>query len=317
MKAKTLTRKMEMTSTRLVSVFLLWIAFACILPGCATPAAHHSEPKDLPILQKWRGDYPLSQLNRLPKDQCTSRVGYLDDAATFAGVWQAFRPGEKVPEVNFGTNLVVFCRNMDFYNRTSIAGVTIKDSVAEIIAVETMSAMPIEDKVAMALLAEVSRAGIKFIQADTEQIPVVKGAAAAEPLQASYLVERQEVQLVDGRSEVQAVPGSTTTIKTWVLGKPVYGDLDGDADEDAAVLLVRDPGGSETFYYVATAINVNGSYRGQNAVLVGDRVAPQSVEIRNGVVITRYADRRFEEPMTAPPSVNKSKYLAIRGDELE
>jgi len=316
MKAKALNKKMEMTSPRLFPVFLLWIAFACILPGCAATAAHHSEPKALPIIQKWSGDYPVSQLNRLPKDQRASRVGYLGDAATFTIVWQAFKPGEKVPEVNFNRNLVVFSRNTDFYNRTSIAKVILKDSVAEIIAVETMSAMPIEDKVAMAL-AEVSRAGIKFIQADTEQIPVVKGAAAVEPLQASYVVERQEVRLVDGRSEVQAAPGSTTTIKTWVLGKPVYGDLDGDADEDAAVLLVHDPGGSGTFYYVATALNVNGTYRGQNAVLVGDRVAPQSVEIRNGVVITHYADRRFEEPMTTPPSVSKSKYLAVRGDELE
>jgi hypothetical protein len=145
----------------------------------------------------------------------------------------------------------------------------------------------------------------------------VKEAAAADPLQASYLVERQEVRLVNGRSEVRAAPGSATRIKTWVLGKPVYGDLDGDADEDAAVLLVHAPGGSGTFYYVATALKLDGTYRGQNAVLIGDRVAIRSVAIRNGIVITNYADRRFEQPMTTPPSVNKSKYLTVRGDELE
>jgi hypothetical protein len=249
-------------------------------------------------------------------DQRNSSIGYIGDAAIFTRVWQAFKPREKMPEVDFNSHLVVFSRNITFYNRTSIAKVILKDGVAEIISVQTRSAMPIEDKVALAL-AEISRTGIKFIQADTQQIPVVKEAVAADPLQASYLVERQEVRLVDGRSEVRAAPGSATTIKTWVLGKPVYGDLDGDADEDAAVLLVHAPGGSGTFYYVATALNLNGTYRGQNAVLIGDRVAPQSVEIRNGVVITNYADRRFEEPMTTPPSVGKSKYLTVRGDELE
>lgn len=46
-------------------------------------------------------------------------------------------------------------------------------------------------------------------------------------------------------------------------------------------------------------------------------MAPQSVETRNGLIITRYVDRRFEEPMTTPPSVRKTKCLAVRGDELE
>lgn len=165
-------------------------------------------------------------------------------AGIFTGVWQAFKPRENVPEINFNRNLVVFSRNTHFYNRTSIAKVILKDCVAEILAMETMSAMPIEDKVAIAP-AEVSQARIKFIQADTEQIPVVRGAAAADPLQVSYLVEQQAVRLVEGRSEVPA-PGSATRVKTWVLGKPVYGDLDGDAGEDAAVILAHDPGGSGT-----------------------------------------------------------------------
>jgi hypothetical protein len=51
-------------------------------------------------------------------------------------------------------------------------------------------------------------------------------------------------------------------------------------------------------------------------LLLGDRVAPQDVWIRNGVVVVNYADRRPEEPMAAPPSVGKSNYLTLKDSKL-
>jgi len=140
--------------------------------------------------------------------------------------------------------------------------------------------------------------------------------AAADPLHASYVVEGQDVRLVAGRGEVKAAPGSAMKIRTSVFGKPVYGDLNGDGVDDAALLLVQQAGGTGTFYYVAAALNVNGAYRGTNAVLLGDRVAPQNVAIRNGLVVANYADRRPEEPMSAAPSVGKSKYLILKDGAL-
>jgi hypothetical protein len=281
----------------------------------ATFATGDGKPKDLSILQRWSGDYPVSQLNRLPEGQRKSRVGYFAHAVQFADVWQAFKPGEEAPEVDFSEHLVVFSRNVDFYNQTSIAKVILKNGVAEVIAIETRSARPIEDKVAMAL-AVVPRTGVKFILAGNERIPVAAKESAADPLDASYTIEGQEIRLLNGRREVQAAPGSATRIKTSIFGKPVYGDLDGDSDEDAAMLLVHDPGGSGTFYYIAAALNVNGAYFGTNGLLLGDRVAPQDVWIRNGVVVVNYADRRPEEPMAAPPSVGKSNYLTLKDSKL-
>ena len=305
-----------MKLARSVFTFALWVAWAC----CATAASAASEPRDLVILQSWSGDYLVSQLERLPEGQRTTGVGYLGDAARFANVWQAFKPDEKAPEVDFGKYLILFSRNVEFYNRTSIFKVTLKDGVAEVMAMATLSAQPIEDKVAMAL-ALVPRAGVKFIQAGSKRIPVADEASlergsAADPLHASYMVEGQEVRLVASRGESQSGPGSATKIRTSVFGKPAYGDLDGDGDDDAAVLLVQEPGGTGTFYYVAAALNVNGLYRGTNAILLGDRIAPQNVAIRNGLVVANYADRRPEEPMSAPPSVGKSKYLTLKDGTL-
>ena len=309
-----------MRTGRFVLTIALWITCAGVWAWGIAAASSDSEPRDLIILRSWSGDYPVTQLERLPEGQRQSGVGYLGDAARFINVWQAFKPDEKAPEVDFGRYLVLFVRNLDFYNRTSIFKVTLKDGVAEVMVTATRSAQPIEDKVAMAL-AVVPRAGVKFIQAGSKRIPVpdepgLERGSAADPLHASYIVEGQEVRLVAGRGEVKSAPGSATKLRTSVWGRPVYGDLDGDGVDDAALFLVQQPGGSGTFYYVAAALNVNGSYRGTNAVLLGDRIAPQNVAIRNGLVVANYADRRPEEPMSAPPSVGKSKYLTLKDGTL-
>ena len=309
-----------MKTIKLFFTFVLWAAFAGLVNSGAAFAAQEEKPKNLPILQQWSGDYPVSELHRLPENLRTSPVGYLADAETFADVWQAFKPNEKMPEVDFKSNLVVFTRNVDFYNRTSIGMVKLADGVLEIVAMETMSALPIEDKAAMAM-AVIHRAGVKFIQAGTSRIPVPDGGetqetSATDPLQAAYLIEKQEVRLIDGQAEAEAAPGSATKIKTSVFGQPVFGDLNEDGNEDAALLLVYQPGGSGTFYYVVAALNVNGGFRGTNAVLLGDRIAPQTIEIRNGVVIANYADRRLEESMAVLPSVGMSKYLVVKAGKL-
>jgi hypothetical protein len=46
-----------------------------------------------------------------------------------------------------------------------------RDDIAEIIAIETRSALPIEDKVAMSM-AVISRTGVQFIRSGTERIAV-------------------------------------------------------------------------------------------------------------------------------------------------
>jgi hypothetical protein len=130
------------------------------------------------------------------------------------------------------------------------------------------------------------------------------------------MIEGKEIRLFDGRYEEEAAPGSATKIRTVVFHKPVEGDVNGNGEIDTVLLLRHDPGGSGTFYYVAAALNLKSGYRGTNAVLIGDRVAPQSVLVRNGVVVVNYADRRSVEPMSTPPSVGKSKHLIFKNGEL-
>lgn len=139
---------------------------------------------------------------------------------------------------------------------------------------------------------------------------------AADPLNATYRIEGEAVGLTDGRRETPAAPGSAIKVKTTVMGRPVFGDLDGDGDEDAVLLLIHDPGGSGTFFYVAASINVNGRYQGTNAILLGDRIAPTDIGICNGVAAVHYADRGPEKPMSADPSVDKTSVVTLQNGRL-
>jgi hypothetical protein len=151
----------------------LWVA--ALLPalalGCGWLPARDSKPKDLRILQRWTGDYPLAELDRLPEGQRQSRVGYLGDTAAFTRFWQVFKPETPAPTPDFSKHLVVFARNVDLYRRMLIAKVTLTRGVAEIIDVGTASEAPIEDRVAIAL-ALIPRDGLEFVQRGEERIPV-------------------------------------------------------------------------------------------------------------------------------------------------
>jgi len=119
----------------------------------------------------------------------------------------------------------------------------------------------------------------------------------------SYEIEGQTKTLKDGTS-------------TRYFGNNAFGDLNGDGMEDVAFILTHDFGGSWTFYYVAVALKITNGYLGTNAILLGDRIAPQTTEIRNGEIIVNYADRKLNEPMTATPSVGISKYFKIVDNRL-
>jgi hypothetical protein len=137
----------------------------------ATAAPAGALPANLTILNKWDGDYPVSALKKLPRGQQKTVAGYIGDGATFADVWKSFKPGEKAPTVDFRKNLVVFTRNVKFYNRKAITKVTLLDGIMEVQGIETVTSVPVTNKAAMAM-AEVPRQGVKTLRAGDKFIPV-------------------------------------------------------------------------------------------------------------------------------------------------
>ncbi|MDO9444659.1 MAG: hypothetical protein Q7K37_05035 [Dehalococcoidia bacterium] len=144
----------------------------------------------------------------------------------------------------------------------------------------------------------------------------VAAPAPASHRDTAYEVEAQVVTLVGGMAETAAAPGSASRVTTRFFGNEAKGDLNGDGNEDIAFLLTQDGGGSGTFFYVVVALRTDDGYTGTNAVLLGDRVAPQSTEIDGTELIVNYAERAPGEPMTAQPSVGVSKYLKVVDGQL-
>lgn len=147
--------------------------------------------------------------------------------------------------------------------------------------------------------------------------PEAKRSPAARTEDAIFIVEGEPVTLNDGVAEIRLSADAATTITTRLFGEPVPSDLDGDGDLDAAVWLTRDGGGSGTFFYVAASIKEEWGYRGTEAYPIGDRIAPQTLEVRDSLIIANYAERKPGEPMTADPSVGVSKYFRIVAGELQ
>jgi hypothetical protein len=158
-------------------------------------------------------------------------------------------------------------------------------------------------------------AGVVFWQKNKADSPQL---SATDYRNVSYEIGGQNIKLVNGRAETEIAAGSSSVLITEYFGNLAKGDLNGDTIPDLAFVITQSGGGSGTFYYgVASIQNSDGSYKGTNAVLLGDRVAPQSTEISEGLITFNYAERKPGEAMTVAPSVGVSKKLQVHGGQLE
>ncbi len=133
--------------------------------------------------------------------------------------------------------------------------------------------------------------------------------AGVDPKNATYTINGKPVTLIDGSAAVEDMPTSKTI--TAYFGNEARGDLDADGDEDVAAIVIQNGGGSGTFVYAIVALKTDGGYVGTNGILLGDRIAPQTTEIRDGIVIVNYADRKPGEAMVVRPSVGVSLYARV------
>lgn len=138
----------------------------------------------------------------------------------------------------------------------------------------------------------------------SEPVPVVRSDEGAK--NATYYIDGIPVTLVDGDSV-----DSATFVSTGYFGNEVFADVNDDGKEDVVFLLTQETGGSGLFFYVVASIQTEDGYTGSQAYFLGDRIAPQTTEYRDGVVLVNYADRALGEPFSTPPSVGKTVRLTF------
>lgn len=132
-----------------------------------------------------------------------------------------------------------------------------------------------------------------------------QGYAASDYRDAEFIIEGERVRLDE-----------SATASTKYFGNELRTDLDGDGREDVAFYITHSPGGSGTFFYVVAALNTERGYVGSEAILIGDRIAPQSIDESQNpqhvrVIAVNYADRAASDPMTTPPSIGKTMLLKL------
>lgn len=129
---------------------------------------------------------------------------------------------------------------------------------------------------------------------------------------ASFTVDGTPITLVNGISETP-IERSAAKISTRYWGNLAKGDLNGDGRQDYAFLITQTTGGSGTFYYVVVALKKDAGYQTTPAFFIGDRIAPQSADIRSNVgeLRVRYASHGPGEPMAAQPSEERMLLLKV------
>lgn len=149
-----------------------------------------------------------------------------------------------------------------------------------------------------------------------EPTPAPVSASAADPKNATYIINGEAVTLKNGSFESEPLAGSAIYTITSYFGNEAQGDLNNDGQDDLAFLVTQDNGGSGIFYYLTGMLSGSAGYQTLNTVLIGDRISPQTTEIKDGKVIVNYADRKTGEPMSAEPSAGISKYFQIVNNQI-
>ena len=117
-----------------------------------------------------------------------------------------------------------------------------------------------------------------------------------------YDVLQVPVTLSDGRYEGEPfLPGAATRpVVTLVPGVMATGDLTGDGNDEAVVLLAHDPGGSGIFMHLAVVANPAGRPRNLATFSLGDRARVTAIDVVDGSIVAELLEHGPDDPMCCP-----------------
>lgn len=150
----------------------------------------------------------------------------------------------------------------------------------------------------------------------SQQRPTITENFILDAKNCVYDIDGDIITLENGYSEREVAPGSASKKITRYFGNEAVGDFNNDGIGDTAFILTQNSGGSGTFYYLVAAVSGNNTCNGTNAILLGDRIAPQTTESDGNMIIVNYAGRKPGEPMSTSPSVGVTKRFSVEGITL-
>jgi hypothetical protein len=101
------------------------------------------------------------------------------------------------------------------------------------------------------------------------------------------------------------------TYAVQMLGVYAFGDLNGDGQADAAILLSENGGGSGQFESVIAVTNQAGKPYQQSQAQLGDRIVVKSADISSGVIHLDMVVQGPNDPMCCPSLPQKQNFWLI------
>ncbi len=133
-----------------------------------------------------------------------------------------------------------------------------------------------------------------------DEIPA-PGFPAGSLRDLTYTIEGEPIALVDGERRMPYLPGAASeNVHTLLEERVALGDLNGDGIEDAAAILINDPGGSGTFIYLAAVLAGPDGPENAATRLIGDRLDVQTSAISEGVIVLEVLAHGPEDPICCP-----------------
>jgi uncharacterized protein YecT (DUF1311 family) len=172
-----------------------------------------------------------------------------------------------------------------------------------------------EDEYALEFVDDTLASYEVFIRVEAGQLQ--KGSLTLEALKnMTYIISEDTVKLTDGEYREKVFPDAATEEIIRLSDAIAFGDLDGNAGEDAAVLFFHSPGGSGTFYYLAAVINDAGSPNNVATVALGDRIRTDSLSITNREIVIKMMTHAEGQGLAEPPAVEVTRRYRLVGGAL-
>jgi hypothetical protein len=140
---------------------------------------------------------------------------------------------------------------------------------------------------------------------------VTPSVSPLDPSNATFRIDGDTMTLVNGRAEREAAPGSATKVTTMLADPRTSGDVDGDGRPDTVVVLVYQPGGSGTFFYLAALLNPTSGGTTTPAVLLGDRIKVTGLRLEGRAIVVDLLDRSAGQPFSVSPTVSATKRFVV------
>ena len=123
------------------------------------------------------------------------------------------------------------------------------------------------------------------------------------------------VKLTNGIFRESFIPSSSTQIVVR-MGEPIAtGDLNGDKVDDAAVILISNPGTAGTYYDIAAVLNVEGVPYNIATEPLGEDIQVKSLSMTSGVIKVDMVVHGPRDPRCCPTRAVTRSYK-LEGNQL-